>query len=57
MNRVADFCEKDLNSAIKTATTLIEPLLVVFMGVFIGGVVMALLLPIFSLSRVISGSG
>lgn len=57
MNRVADYCEKDLNSAIKTATTLIEPLLVVFMGVFIGGVVMALLLPIFSLSRVISGSG
>ncbi len=56
MDRVADFCEKDLNDAIKTMTTLIEPALVVFMGVFIGGVVMALLLPIFSLSRVISGA-
>ncbi len=55
MSRVADFCEKDLNNAIKMATTLIEPALVVFMGVFIGGVVMALLLPIFSLSKVISG--
>ena len=57
MSRVADFCEKDLNNAIKMATTLIEPALVVFMGIFIGGVVMALLLPIFSLSKVISGGG
>ena len=56
MKRVADFCEQDLNNAVKPATQLIEPLLVVFMGVFIGGVVMALLLPIFSLSRVISGA-
>lgn len=56
MNRVADFCDKDLNNAIKAATALIEPALVIFMGIFIGGVVMALLLPIFSLSRVISGS-
>ncbi len=56
MKRLADFCEQDLNNAVKTATQFIEPLLVIFMGVFIGGVVMALLLPIFSLSRVISGS-
>ena len=54
MSRVADFCEKDLNDAIKVATTLIEPALVVFMGVFIGGVVMALLLPIFSISKIVS---
>lgn len=57
MGRVADFCEKDLNNAVKTTTQLIEPALVIFMGFFIGGVVTALLLPIFSLSRVISGAG
>ncbi len=57
MGRIADFCDRDLDNAIHTAVQLVQPALVVFMGVFIGGVVMALLLPIFSLSRVIAGTG
>lgn len=57
MNRVADFCEKDLENAMKSTTQLIEPMLVIFMGVFIGGVVISLLLPIFTLSRVVASGG
>jgi len=56
MNRVADFCEQDLKNAMKTATQLIEPMLVIFMGVFIGVIVISLLLPIFSLSKVVARS-
>lgn len=55
MNRIADFCEADLNNAIKASTQLIEPVLVIVMGTFIGGVVVALLLPIFTLSKVVTG--
>ncbi len=52
MERVALFCESELNAAVKTLTSLIEPAIIVFLGVVIGGLVMALLLPIFTISKV-----
>ena len=54
MNRVSEFCESDLRVGVKAVTTLIEPLMVIVMGVLVGGIAMALLLPIFSISRVIA---
>ncbi len=51
MERVAGFCESELNIAIKTLTSLIEPAIVMFLGVVVGGLVLAMLLPIFSLSK------
>ncbi len=55
MNRVADFCDQDLRHEISSVTQLIEPMLVVVMGILIGGAVIAMLLPILRLSTVISG--
>ena len=52
MNRVARFCEDDLKVAIKTATNMIEPVMIIVMGLIIGGIAMALLLPVFSMSKV-----
>jgi type IV pilus assembly protein PilC len=51
MERVAKHCESDLNVAIKTLTSMIEPAIVMFLGVIVGGLVLALLLPIFTISR------
>lgn len=52
MERVANFCEAELSLAIKTLTSLIEPAIVMFLGVVVGGLVLSMLLPIFSISKV-----
>jgi type IV pilus assembly protein PilC len=54
MNRIAEFCEEDLKTAVKTVTTMIEPVMIIVMGCLIGGIAAALLLPIFTISRVMA---
>lgn len=54
MNKVADLAESDLKNAIRTATQLIEPTMIVIMGSIIGGIAIAMLLPIFQISKVIT---
>lgn len=54
MERVAQFCEDDMRVAIKSLTSLIEPVMIIVMGLLVGGIALALLLPVFSLSKVVS---
>ena len=54
MNRAAGFCENDLRIAVKTSTDMIEPIMIVVMGAIVGGIAMSMLLPIFSISRVMA---
>jgi len=54
MNRVAGFCEDELKISVKAATSMVEPLMIVIMGLIVGGIAMALLLPVFSISKVIA---
>jgi type IV pilus assembly protein PilC len=54
LERVAGVCEEDLDEAIRTSTQMIEPLVITFMGVMIGGIAIALLLPIFTMGSVVS---
>jgi len=54
MNRAAAFCEDDLRVAVKTLTQMIEPIMIIIMGAIIGGIAMALLLPIFTISKVMA---
>ncbi len=54
MERIADFCESDLKIGIKAMTSMIEPVMIVIMGLIVGGIAMALLLPIFSISKVVA---
>ena len=56
MEKIADFSQDELDSAVARVTVFIEPLMIVFMGILIGGVAMALLLPIFQMGRVMAGS-
>ena len=55
MNKVADFYDTEADSIIASLTSLIEPMLIVFLGVVVGGIVMAMFLPIFNLSSVAGG--
>lgn len=55
MDRVAKFCEDDLKIAVKTLTSMIEPIMIIVMGLIVGGIAMSLLLPIFNMSKVMTG--
>jgi type IV pilus assembly protein PilC len=49
LNSVAEFYEEDVQTALGAAMALIEPLLLIVMAVFVGGVLISLYLPIFTL--------
>ncbi|MHC4992248.1 MAG: type II secretion system F family protein, partial [Planctomycetota bacterium] len=55
MEKISDFSQEELDGAVGQVTTYIEPIMIVFMGIVIGGVATALLLPIFNMGRVMSG--
>lgn len=54
LDHVADFYEEEFNNKIETIASLIEPMLIVFLGVIIGGIVVSLYLPIFGMAKLIS---
>jgi type IV pilus assembly protein PilC len=54
LQKIADFYEEQVDSAVAALTSLIEPLLIVFMGVVIGGIVICMYLPIFNLVNAVS---
>ncbi len=54
LNRVCDFLDQDLDRTIKRVTQMIEPIMIVVMGGIVGSIAIALLLPIFTISRVMS---
>ena len=53
LNSVAEFFEEDVNTRMTAALSLIEPAIMIFMGVFVAFVLIALYLPIFSLADTI----
>lgn len=53
--KVADFYDAEVDTLVKALTSLMEPLLITFLGVVIGGIVMAMFLPIFQISSVVGG--
>jgi type IV pilus assembly protein PilC len=55
MNKIADFYDVECEATVASLTSLIEPMLIVFLGVVVGGIVMAMFLPIFQLGAVAGG--
>ena len=55
MNKIADFYDVECDATVASLTSLIEPLLIVFLGIIVGGIVMAMFLPIFQLGAVAGG--
>jgi len=53
LSKIADFYDDEVDTAVANLTALLEPILMVFLGVVIGGVVIAMYLPIFKLVTVV----
>jgi len=51
--KIADFYDEEVDAAVANLTALLEPLLMIFLGVVIGGLVIAMYLPIFRLISVV----
>ena len=54
LTKIADFYENEVDAAITALTSLIEPMVIAVLGVVIGGIVIALFLPIFKISTLVS---
>jgi len=50
---IADFYSRELRSTIKAVTSMIEPLMIVLMGVVVGFIAMSIILPIFKMSSLV----
>ncbi len=53
LSKVADFYEREVDDAVAALSSLIEPIMIVFLGVVIGTIVVAMYLPIFKLGQVV----
>ena len=53
LSKVADFFEREVDDAVAALSSLLEPIIIVFLGVVIGGLVVAMYLPIFKLGAVV----
>ena len=51
--KVAEFYEQEVNNAVDALSSLLEPMIMVFLGVVVGGMVVAMYLPIFKLGAVV----
>jgi len=53
MTKIADFYDDEVDQAVKNLTDMIEPFMLVFLGVVVGGLVIAMYLPIFSMAAAV----
>lgn len=53
LNKIADFYDEQVDTAVSGLTSMIEPLVISFLGVVIGGIVIALFLPIFKITELL----
>jgi type IV pilus assembly protein PilC len=55
LERVANFLDEEIEATLSGLMSLIEPLLIVFLGVVIGGMVICMFLPIFNMANIVNG--
>jgi type IV pilus assembly protein PilC len=55
LSKIADFYDEQVDAAVSGLTSLIEPLIIAFLGIVIGTIVICMFLPIFKLSAIMSG--
>ena len=49
LSKIADFYEEEVDSAVAGMLTLLEPIMIAFLGVVVGGIVIAMYMPIFDM--------
>jgi type IV pilus assembly protein PilC len=57
LEKMADFWDEEIEATLSALTSLIEPMLIVLLGVMVGGIVIAMFLPIFKLNDIVSQPG
>jgi type IV pilus assembly protein PilC len=55
LQKIADFYEDEVDAAVKDMLTLLEPMMIMFLGIVVGGIVVSLYLPLFSLISKLAG--
>ncbi len=55
LSKIADFYEEEVDAAVKDLLTALEPIMIVFLGLVVGGVVISMYLPLFSLIGKLAG--
>ena len=55
LEKISDFYDDQVNAAVKTLTSMIEPIMIGFMGFMVGGIVLSVFLPIFELQKKLGG--
>ncbi|MCM8813948.1 MAG: type II secretion system F family protein [Candidatus Omnitrophica bacterium] len=53
LSKIADFYDDQVDAAVSGLTSLIEPLIIAFLGIVVGGIVIAMFLPIFKITELI----
>ncbi len=56
LERVADFLDEEIDTTLTGLMSLLEPILIVVLGIVIGGMVVCMFLPIFNLANIVSGA-
>lgn len=56
LEKMADFWDEEIEATLSALTSLLEPLLIVVLGIIVGGIVIAMFLPIFKLNDVVSAN-
>ncbi len=49
LNKISDFYDEEVDEAVTALTSVIEPIIIVFMGIIIGGILIAMYLPMFDI--------
>lgn len=55
LNKIADFYDEEVETAVDALTTMIEPFMIVFLGGTVGSIIIAMYLPIFAMAGAVSG--
>src|SRR5664279_1805119 len=55
LERISDFLDEEVETTLSGLTAMIEPILIVFLGVVVGGMVICMFLPIFKLPEIVNG--
>ena len=54
LQKIAEFYEDEVDATLSGLTSLIEPLLIVFLGIVIGGIVLCMFMPIFKMHEIVA---
>ena len=55
LSKIADFYDEQVDAAVAGLTSIIEPMIILFLGVVVGGIVLSIFMPIFKITEIIGG--